>query len=407
MKRLTGLTFLIVLALFNSCGSSEDGPPGPKTIFKFTFDTSYKTSTTDNWVIVYDKTGKVLFFKAFESGETVTFESADEIPNDIISVTTLTYVPGTTQQFNLENYLDVPVGSEWTGFSLAYPEIPSSSGSFKAKVINVPYFFGASTSDRYGLTSGPSEMVLNAVTFEAPIHNGEKQLMYFNDGSQGPIYRWLENPKGGDSYNFDYGYDFKAFDKTLTVNFPGRKMLIAAITGYEATPDYSKGYTTNFIANLPPVNDSQIKFGFLNQFPNYDVYVSYGDFEFTSFGAMPSRIDYVDPSKFTITNKTIAGFTFTSSAEYTARYTKFALQQSGLSIGIGFNAPKATTSTQPTALPVEIETKYPLLKFTNLEHAYTKFDIQGESYSEKVTRAHTKPGGLFSVNQTATVTVWD
>lgn len=410
MKKLTGLTFLIALALFNSCGSSEDGPPGPKTIFKFTFDTSYKTSSTDNWVILYDKTGKLIDFKAGESGETLSFESASDIPDDKLTVTILTHSSSaSTLGFELESYLDIATGSEWTKYTLPDITLPSSTGTFKAKVTNVPFFFGASTSDRYGLTQAPGNMIGNAVNFEfVPIHSGEKQIMSFNDGSVGPLYRWIENPKDGDNYTFDYNTDFKAFDKTLTVSLPGpRRTFISSVTGYEATPELDKGYCLSFIVNLPPTSNAQIKLGFLNQFTNYDVYLSYGDFEFASFGVVPSRIDYVDPSKFTVTNKTITGFAFSNSTDYTSRYAVFGLEQSGLIITSGYYGPKGTTSTHPSSLPVELESKYPLLKFDKLEHIYTTFDIQGEDYQDRVKKGFTKPANSFSTRQTATVTVWN
>ena len=86
--RIFCLALILLSVIFLGC-DDDDADPAAQAVPMLTVDASYLTKNIDNWVMVHDKNGSFLGAKKFESGQVVTLETSEVVPDDLVSITLL------------------------------------------------------------------------------------------------------------------------------------------------------------------------------------------------------------------------------------------------------------------------------------------------------------------------------
>lgn len=400
------LLFSLLLFVVFGCDKADEPVIGPITLFKYTFSETDNTADSDDYVIIYNTGGASIDVKSGEAGETLTFQS-DFPVGEKIMVSLFSVVKGARENYNIETYLDVPVGSEWRSFSdPAVGIMPPGTGLYRVDVTGLTNPLGISASDRQGING--FGMPTGSGTISIPnvsILSGEPKQFLFAYDETGPRYRWLENLADGSNLAFNHTTDLQSFDRTININLPGEQFLISTVHAFEGAPAMGAGYITHFLTAITP-NNHQLKLGILNRFSSHYISIAYGGFGYTSSGPAPASIEYINPSAFTISNATISFFSYSATIAHEMRTTRFSYEEQGLAIGQTVYAPHGQ-HVQPPLLPAMFGTQFPKVQsnMSKMTHSYTRFDVVGQKYQDFIRSKNTMQENLLAPHVNSYVTI--
>lgn len=373
MKKLSVLFLSFIL--LSSCHNNES--PVSKKYFEIDIDPSYATDQTDNWIMLHDQNGVLLDARQYESGDNLTFETAQQILNNKIAVTQLV-ISSNPSNFSFQTFLCEDTQATWTlrgqnidngsivgslDVSVTDPQIGSAYDSYMSTRFN---------SNSLPDFSDPNTLIFPSATITATNNNF---FICIYDKNNVPKYKFLQNAMPG---QFTYSLnDFNSFDNILTVNLPSttyyNRLLVL---GYENYVDLknSQGYTVDFsesdIANY--ATHGTFNIGFLNRFYKYKTFISsynYTDnytLQYESVGAEPTSITLPASSSFNATVKDKSFTTYAvSSVDYTWRSTSWGYYGNfnGVDTNISWEViASADYFKNPGEIPKAILNQYPFLK---------------------------------------------
>jgi len=107
--------FCLALAIAGCDESAETIDPGKSQLLTFKVDTSYETSKTDDWLVLFNTDGSVLEWTPFETSQTYQIETTKALTGGTIGVAVLRYLgEGADKYYNNVIYLNIAPGKVFT-----------------------------------------------------------------------------------------------------------------------------------------------------------------------------------------------------------------------------------------------------------------------------------------------------
>ena len=322
MRKLQALILLPIIIF--SC-RDDDGPV--RTVFSVS-----QSDIPDEvivWVIVRNgESGELIDAKQVGSSkldfETNKVKDGQKLSVSIVAISTWDVSDARVTIFN-----GVDVGSSWTlsesdeqviGYKCPQP------GTYSLTINNVPSLYAYGLSDKYGERTYGTFFENNAITCKYAEFCDSPQLVTIDPGNGiEPRYTFIENLGAGmPDVNLNYN-DFKKFDKYLKFTFPSTQHLYALVTTYEGDDPNDRSYVLydNLLWGYERKQASQINFGFLDRFARYRVQIDMQWYHFKSYGRPPESIEYAGPEDFTITDRSVNNYAFTTSKEITYTLVRY------------------------------------------------------------------------------------
>lgn len=233
MKSKLTLLFSFVAILLTCCYHEEDLPFEHRELFTFTIPPNFNTAHDDHWIIASNVSGEAIAWQSFESGEQVKLSGEVKQGTTTVTITLLTHNT-LCDNYGLESFADIPIGSEWTlsgGINETFPiagyisfrfsDFPeSSSSNFVASSMDGAIgtrFIGTSSDRDYSIPQSPCQVFFHMMPYYA--------------GSV-PKYMLIDNVNAGDIIDVgfnklsDYDHIFTAANTTDNLNYA------ASVRGY-------------------------------------------------------------------------------------------------------------------------------------------------------------------------------
>jgi hypothetical protein len=388
------------------CSKKDSNSPivanKPVKILVLQVDASYITAKTDNWVLIHDVDGKLLEYKAFETGNIITIETEKEIQGNKVNITLFEYFNNDTISTHiLESYLGNELGQEWVLRKKTFPPLFTGNivGEVTFNVSGIPSGSTYEFSNKNQIVffnGGWSGTRLNA---DCPLYdNGPDYLFYMADGTETPKYKFFKNVKDKDVFNIHYN-DLNFFDKTVKVDFPLVKArnIEFGVNTYDAnSPGYWNGFTlsSNF-SNLYSDFDMRksLTLGYLDTFSLYNTYVNIGHdsiiYRYGKLGAKPDSIGFSFGAKFKLKDKSFTNFDFELDRPFSKRMSYWYyrdLASNPINHIIERVYAPSQTQQKMSEWPAEFTTKYPTLSLNKGGHNYTQLTTKGESYADYIDK---------------------
>jgi len=378
------MCLLMVVILFVGCENGENDNTGPVHLLTLSVEDYpvYLYGSLENWVIIYDEQGGLIDARKFERGTEVVIDTDKPLSGSTIGVTLLRYFNDSVQQWRINSYLQVAVGSKFTMRNEPSTPMPNGGASIGTFDIHVT---GSDETDEFMMTNKFGESYLNGEWYTGylaatcPIsQNAHKTMVMLADKSAGDIrYKFFEDVKAGDVFNLSYT-DMFTFDKVYNLKFPSCSDVFVYVTGKEQDQKDGSGYTTNY--HFSADTHSQIPVGYLNGLSNYYTFfqLRYANHTLThaNRGSVPTgEIQWPSPSDYSLSKKAVNDFESRAVKPFTYRKSSWFYHTPAE------NAQKlifwdvfGTTEKHVFAeLPAEIVAKYPDLSFENLTHRSPTF----------------------------------
>jgi len=412
MKKL----FILLLLVVSACKNDNDDPS--RSVFKVTMDSNVSIYNTQLWVILRDsENGELVDFKSIGPGLSLSFETNKQIPNDNLDVTFLSVdiqeVDGIIHNgYTAETYTAVQTGTEWTIKEPASGQSYTQSGTYNLSVVDVPNVYSLGLGDKYGQATSWSShqgFIGGKVTLR---ENASTQIISVDAGS-GPKYTFIDNLINNSSVSLSYN-DLKTFDKTVRFQLPKLMELNAYVAAHEAYPGptfyhYTSGglplydnsfYSAFFVNGAYDIKRQSVDLPFLDKFSIYHIDLGVNGFRHLSFGPAPSSIEYIDPSVVTISDKSLAGISYTSTMPVLRRMTAYSYNDA---FGSGpvrsfvtlryYAGLDNTVFHQPIPSELIAQFSIPIEKVT---YSSSTFWLTGDIYADYLKRDKTYLGGAFA-----------
>jgi hypothetical protein len=388
---------LIVLSLLSivSCSEKEVDPKqAPVKIFTLNVAETFGTSSSDDWLILHDVKGKLLFSQRFESGESISFETADKV-GDKINVTIFrnSQPQGLADKYyDLTSYLQIATGDEWTLMptDVLTDNANTKIGNFDITVTNVDNSDGVFLTDKYGkagnaLWSGGTY----SYNSQSPMYtNASSYLLTIRDLQDNIRYKFFDNVKDKDSYTISF-LNMAVPESIMDVSFAESSQVSCFVTGFEsgqAATDFGYWMYNEFNSKTR----TKIKIGYLNRLPVYSIFLSVGytgkGYSYFKHGAKPTSINFPVDATFTLNDKTLNTFAFTSNVHSDRRESRWEFRDM-------VNTPRtflqwivngSEGEQRLGDLPAEFTTLFPELKVDKFKHVGTTFYTTGDSYANLI-----------------------
>ena len=391
---------MIATAILLSCHpESDDIKLISGKMFELEAGSNYTTLDADDWLILHDKNGAVVFASEFQNGSTVVVDSLPYKASDRITVTLLhiTYFNG-IPTFSFTSYLGEEVNSKWTlRNNVTDTDLKATGeqlGTLTVQVEDVMFgpSFESQLSNRF-FSRRPEVHILSDDAFaHKPQYLSNTVNDYFLfvvDENDIPRYKFLED--------VDYRktkLQFKhldTFDKIVEVEFPSTSSSGLFIQGYEEdqVPSETSGYYTNYYYNsgLMLTPRTNFKAGYLNRFSKYRTkafarYKGYS-YEYNALGGIPASIEFPLHASVELQERDFTNFSFSSDTELVRRSSSWffsgIIEDKSFAVTWEVNAP-GTDFRAPQEIPEVILNRYPSLRLDYLKHQTTRFYTAADSW---------------------------
>lgn len=337
-----------------------------------------------NWIIVYDESGNLIDYKAFQENEIIAFESDETETHEKYSVTFLTineFLGGIWNELNTST--EVLMGST-LDYSCIEENNASTSitGNFNLKIKNVPddltvTSINASNGENVGFAYSESSNN-GLMTYEADLNILEVKTDYIitiQDGNENAKYYVLENYEIGEEISINYE-DFNSYTDYTDINYPEHTSLRLLLHGsntneaYSLSQAFSNGNT-----------QGSLRLGKLNRFDTYNLLYEIkinSEYVYTFFntGEFPTEIITPEQPTVTISDSSIQEFKFETSI--TNYLNKTSSWYSGTT-NENFTTwdVSSTRNYNPIIgnIPTEISTSHSNLEIEDLIYKQIKFDL--------------------------------
>lgn len=347
-----------------------------------------------NWIIVYDESGNLIDYKAFQENEIITFESDETETHEKYSVTFLTINEFLGSVWNrLNTSTEVLMGS-----TLDYSCIEENNasipiiGNFNVTIKNVPddltvTSINASNGENVGFSFSESSSN-GLMTYEADLNILEAKTDYvitIQDGNENAKYYELENYEIGEKISINYE-DFNSYTDYIDINYPEHTSLRLLLHGINTNEAYSLSQ-----AFSNGNSQGSLRLGNLNRFDTYKVLYeiqpnSKYAYRFKSTGEFPTEIITPIQPSITIADPSIQEFKFeTSLSDFQSKTTLWKSNPNSDHTTTWNIDSSANYNPTISELPEEIIKKNPQLSLNNLEYSQTMFQL---NFNEMITIFH-------------------
>lgn len=400
--------------------------PEPIVYFTFTVDESIDTSYHDNWILIHDENGKLLDYKAYETGDTLEFEEFEDNLTENIHVSLFNYgisyfldENDQLQEGNGHNgitYPLIPLKSHWTQGEYQTVTDQNSpltaNGEFTVSLSNFTHYDKLHNSSSLGTKignlstlgglhlGGPSAYYGSTNTLEMDEITNYKEnpdyLWTFLEQENYEFkYAFFEDPEDGFNVELDYN-SFNTFSNTdyLPV-LPDNLEYDFWQFGYETEANFksNSGFLLLWLRLNPDLGGNGIPIATLDRFGYYKTLVGYRTEEYTyylrqdgpnlSVGSFPEKPEI-------ITNGDINSLEFSVNVDYIRREDSWT----GTNTSVGnFNETgwkivcDANSYPKISEFPEELTTSYPsIVPLDELQRSSTIIYLQGDTYRENLNR---------------------
>jgi hypothetical protein len=390
---------LFSLLLINLSCDNESDPAEPQAtpLLKLTVENSFPTKNVDNWVMVHDKNGVLIDAKKFETGQVVTIETEEQIPDDLISVTLLSFDSTNTLPqvpVDLRTYSHLLKGQQWT---LKLASVPQSSGSPTSFSIGVSgvnnrplsYAVSSETGGKKRGYSFAAGLITSDVTYYEKDEATFMVAMELEEGQ--PKYRFIENVVPNEYYEFPVS-NLQNFDHTLDVSFPTTERTICDLWTYNANTKYYGGFKLFETTDFSP--RSRLKLGYLDRFDKYRLFIflwySKGYYHYECLGNLPKSIDFPFDVDFDLKNTSINEFSIAGNPEYDYLTSGYQINETGnpkVFVSWSISSPKP--GVKILTFPKPLTDTYKFLNIDKFDHSGTTFFIgQSLLYDDFVSMSY-------------------
>ncbi|MBT2162268.1 hypothetical protein [Zobellia barbeyronii] len=389
----------------NKGEQEEPAEPVSVIYFTLTVDASTNTKETEDWIIIHNDTGEILDFKSYEAGDVLTFESLETEVTNKITVSHLRRILNLTEDgYFIQTYTDIDNGSNWKFTEGTAINLTPSIGTFDINITNIP---SRSTKIPHAVSSLehiPYQFVyagslINSSYVDFRINNIDLRtetdiIVSIMDDNFDMKYRFVNDVKVGDAYNFDYS-EFMAFDSSLIIDLPAttKTLVYDVFTINENT--LRKGYHLNSYGYWSYGIPDKIKLGYLNKFNNYlsDIILTFDktQYRYISIGPKPESLIIREDLFFTPENSSIFEFTFTTNVDTIIRKNNSWYTSTGKH-NIDFAYLRWSITSPGHDYPVigeipdELKKMYPAMKINDLKYDYSTIQIKSIPYQEWITK---------------------
>jgi hypothetical protein len=384
MLKSISRSFMIASFAILSC-SKEDAIPTYD--FTVAVEPGYFNYDKDAWIIFHDKDGKAIGEGQLIEGQSSKFTMKEKK----IGVTIVRVKENTDNHlptFQLETFLNVTAADAWTlrknntasppcGLALGNVEV-IVSGLNTSNDLNSCFGTNGSYVFPDFATSTSNSLHFRPITIYAGCNNA---FLYVMDNNQVPHYKILENVNPGQyAYNIS---QLNNFDKVIDINYKAISSVFLVVSGFDAGQSvYDVGYTTNFnLSYFWNPTTSSIKVGYLNRFAKYstNLMLDYSGYSmyYEEVGGIPSAITLPETLTATISDKTLAGYTFSVNEDIVYRQVSFG-HYPPTSAGESYMDWKINSGPENdfknlTAAGTQFMSKYPQFKIENLKYQASYF----------------------------------
>jgi hypothetical protein len=378
--------------LFLACGDDQDQPDPvlpTSQLLTLNVDASYPTKNIDNWVMVHDKNGVLLGAKKFESGQVVTLETSEAVPDDQISVTLLRYDSTGVEAgmpMKLYTYSNLPKGQEWKLAELASLSASTQVGKFVLNLSGSGGYNYVVSDENTGLATAFYANT-GAISADISLYRQSGSTFMVSMEQDGHArYGFIEHVTQGATYSFGVG-DLKDFDHTLTVSFPSTSAAYCLLVTYDATRPVNTGFVLLYDPGLPNVSRSDFELGYLDQFKKYYINMEfdYGKvrYLYTRVGDMPKAIDLPLDENFQLQNTGVNNLSLAGSPDYAYRRSNYFLHLNASGVYAAWNIYSPEPGFKMLSFPKELTDVYGFLNVEGFDHGSTTFVI-GQEYNNLI-----------------------
>lgn len=340
-----------------------------------------------NWIIVYDESGNLIDYKAFQENEIIAFESDETETYEKYSVTFLTineFLGGIWNRLNTST--EVLIGS-----TLDYSCIEENNAStsitrnFNLIIKNVPddltvTSINASNGENVGFAYSESSNN-GLMTYEADLNILEVKTDYIitiQDGNKNAKYYVLENYEIGEKISINYE-DFNSYTDYTDINYPEHTSLRLLLHGsntnevYSLSQAFSNGNT-----------QGSLRLGKLNRFDTYNLLYeikinSEYEYSFENIGEFPKEIITPLQPTIDILNSSIQEFKFeTSISDYQIKTSSWYYGVSNENYTTWDISSTKAYNPVIGSIPTEITTLHSNLNIEDLIYKQTKFVLNDD-----------------------------
>jgi hypothetical protein len=373
-----------------SCDNDDSDAVQPTVqLLELSVDANYYSENVDNWVMVHDKNGELLGVKQFGNGQVVTLETLNAVPDDLISITLLSYNKASTstrKSISMETYSHLTKGQKWTLTVPTPIDGPNldEPNKFSVLISDVPnlYSFAMTNLEGRGIHSwgytGATATIDGSGTF---YEKSKSTFMVSTESERGrPKYTFVDNVTNGGHYELSAS-DFSDFDHIMEVNFPTPDDLFCRMTTYDPETN-TDGYTLSLVSSAhEPWN--KFSLGYLNAFKKYNVYIDL-DYDNTNYyyrakGDLkpinfPFNVDY------SLQNTDVNNFTLAGNPAYAYRSSTYYQWETGdPNLYVYWTVLSPTADFKLLSFPKEITDTYPFLNVASFDHSTTTFSLGEKS----------------------------
>lgn len=388
------ISFICLAIFFFGC--EKDEATQPAALLTLTVESSFDTSTTDNWVIIHDEQGIPITFEPFESDNVLHIVTPLPVTGNTIGVTLLKYSDfGGKKEYMVNTYFQFEKGGQLTLNSFVHQSFPPSgtttTGTFKVAVNSKYLLHQYSFTDKHarGVHSqyDSTDFAFMGYTRDVP----SKYLLQASDELGSIRYKMLDNIKPGDSFTFSFD-EFSEFDKTVEFTFPESNSVLLAQVGHEEDQSIeSSSYLHHLhIPSDPDDLHSSIKAGYLNSLTKYvtSVIVSYPSYKlfYQNKGSIPEAgFPILSSANYSILSKDVRDFSAASANPFIYRTSHFSYAgPTSAAPIITWYVHSSAGSHKLQGVSQEILESHPLLELTNLKYISTSFFVESLPYEKAI-----------------------
>lgn len=386
--RPTSIIFLAVLFVLQACDDESEPEPKPEPELPAFLTVTLSPAhffVHDMWVFATDETGKVLDVHNLKSDSTVTFRSPSA--PEVFNLTTYIYDGGSPANHMFYTYAGITRGQKITlGDQQDFKVIPPVNGKATIKIKNCTPYVHISLSDGISSSSiGNQDNASIETTFDLR-QNPSRILLSTHTAIDQPVYGWVDNVTDGGTYAVDFG-TFTPFEKTISVSF--LKSMSGILIGKKSGEVGNGHVIYNFGASVPDDQVSVAKFGYLDGFDEYKLFVSstktlssyYRTSHYSNYGTNILKEVAFPDNSLSIMKPAISNFEFSYSSDYTYRSHYWKQTTANFTIHWQVFTNKSATPAI-NELPEPLALKYPSLSVNNLTHINSNFHkyVDGFTY---------------------------
>lgn len=365
-KLIQPLSFFVCV-LFTCCYNEKDVPFEHRELFTLTVPSDFNSDEGDHWIILSNALGDAITWQSFNSGEQVKLSGDVKQGTTVVTVTLLSYNIY-YDNYSVESFADIPIGSEWTLPVDTYGTFPVA-GHISFRLSGFPasdpsYFVLSSLNG----TLGPGFIYGNpGSNFSIPKSPCQVFLhMPYNAGSV-PKYMVIDHVTAGDiidvSFNKLSDYDH-IFAAPITLDI-GNYM--ASVRGFhtpiEAHND-SNSHTLTYFDGGRNFDPSQFTVTYNDGYSFYktgwEAATPFNVTRYEKIGAPPTPDNFVIPNyKMRTDGRQVNDFHIVSETQFA--FNAAMWKASGSKLTWWVNRPEAAQHPILTKFPDELTSRHKLL----------------------------------------------